>query len=136
MVHQVTQVRSCFTLNRQRGMVQMHDLPHIIVPLFRIQRGQLVRDAQRRVAFDHCRRKKHPAPGGVIPGLFAVEEVEGHGIDADRDAEGQFQGRTHRQDHGVRTGFQDGGMGEDEIRSVHDVLGNGRDNNKEAVSMP
>ena len=114
----------------------MHDLPHIIVPLFRIQRCQLVRDAQRRVAFDHCRRKKHLAPGGVIPWLFAVEEVEGHGIDADGDAEGQFQGRTHRQDHGVRTGFQDGGMGEDEIRSVHDVLGNGRDNNKEAVSMP
>lgn len=66
----------------------MHDLPHIIVPLFRIQRCQLVRDAQRRVAFYNCRRKKHLTPGGVIPGLFAVEEVKGHGINADGDAEG------------------------------------------------
>lgn len=70
----------------------MHYLPHIIVPLFRIQRCQLVRDAQRRVSFDDCRRKKHLAPGGVIPRLFAVEEVEGNGIDAGGDAEGQFQG--------------------------------------------
>ena len=105
----------------------MHDLPHIIVPLFRIQRCQLVRDAQRGIAFDGCRGKIHLAPGGVIPGLFAVEEIEGHGIDLDGETDGQFQGRTHSQDHAVRTGFEDGGMGEDERRPVNDVLGDGRD---------
>lgn len=104
----------------------MHKLPHIVIPLFRVNWRRLVRDTQRGVTFDQVRAEIHLAPG-VVHGLLAVEQLEGHWVDAHGEGDGEVEGGGHTEEEAVWTGFEDGGFDKEEGRAIEDILGDGGD---------
>lgn len=103
---QLPQIRVGLSTNRQWRVIQVHHLPHIVVPHVRVNRRGLVRDSQGGVAFDNSSIQIRPAPG-VVVGLFPVEHIESDGVDSHRQGHRKLQGRLQRQLDRVRPGFKD-----------------------------
>lgn len=104
----------------------MHELPYIIIPLLWVNWRGLVRDTQRGVALDQVRAQIYLGPG-VVHGLFAVKQFEGHGVDAHGKRDREIEGGGHAENEAVGTRLEDGCFDEEEGRAVEDILRDGGD---------
>lgn len=112
----------------------MHHLPDIIIPHVRVNRGVLILYPHGSVTLNRRRREVGLAPS-VVHGLFAVEQLQGDGVNAYRERHGEFQGRGEGESDIVRTGLENGRGVEEEDRAVDDVLRDSRDTDEEAFCL-
>ena len=131
---QLAEIRVRSAADRQRPMLLKHNAVDVVHPLLRVQRRQLVRHAHGGVPVDDGRGEVGLGPG-VVAGVAAVEELEGDGLDADGDADGELERGLQAQHDGVGARLHDLGVDEDEVGVIEDALGDGGDTDQEAYSL-